>query len=97
MILAQFGRQLIFKSVRCLGTRKDGLFRKGLKVPKLPIKGPRDYDYWRRLKRKPKNPKDKSPRTNKLCPGRPAAYKPKKKSEIKPDEDDLTTKNENQN
>lgn len=91
-MLGVITKQILVMSIRCLATRKDGMLRKGPRLPRLPIKGPRDFDYWRGLKRKPKKPKDKITKVNRFKHRKPEIRKPKEKREMPTEEDEEAAK-----
>lgn len=85
IILAGLCKLTLLQTARSLATRKDGPFRK---LPRMPTKGPRDYENWKRLQRRISKPKI-SPRLIKLKKGKKkTVHKPKKKHDdpIKTDE-----------
>lgn len=85
IFLARLCKLTLLQATRSLATRRDGPFRK---LPRMPTKGPRDYENWKRLQRRMNKPKV-SPRWIKVKKGKKKTVnKPKKKHDdpIKTDE-----------
>lgn len=78
---AQLSKQFLsIQLVRRFGSKKDKL----RKLPAMPFKGPRDFEYWRRLKKKLKKPRKDTRYDDKKTPIiRRAGFKRKKKTEEK--------------